>query len=42
MDEVQVQAVNIANGTNLPETPTLLFEFVGTGELCFFSMFPNL
>uniref|UniRef100_A0A7C9A2I1 D-lactate dehydrogenase (cytochrome) n=2 Tax=Opuntia streptacantha TaxID=393608 RepID=A0A7C9A2I1_OPUST len=30
MDEVQVQAVNIANGTNLPETPTLLFEFVGT------------
>lgn len=30
MDEVQVRAVNIANGSNLPETPTLLFEFVGT------------
>ncbi|XP_021776022.1 D-lactate dehydrogenase [cytochrome], mitochondrial-like [Chenopodium quinoa] len=30
MDEVQVKAINIANGSNLPETPTLLFEFVGT------------
>ncbi|KNA15660.1 hypothetical protein SOVF_096160, partial [Spinacia oleracea] len=30
MDEVQVRAINIANGSNLPETPTLLFEFVGT------------
>ncbi|GAB2295768.1 hypothetical protein Dimus_029923 [Dionaea muscipula] len=30
MDEVQVRAVNIANGKNLPEVPTLLFEFVGT------------
>ncbi|KAL9247065.1 hypothetical protein vseg_020536 [Gypsophila vaccaria] len=30
MDEVQVRAINIANGTNLPEKPTLLFEFVGT------------
>lgn len=33
MDEVQVRAINIANGKNLPETPTLLFEFIGTGEL---------
>lgn len=30
MDEVQVRAINIANGSNLPEIPTLLFEFVGT------------
>lgn len=32
MDEVQVKAVNIANGKNLPEAPTLMFEFIGTGE----------
>ncbi|KAH9626761.1 hypothetical protein KSS87_022075 [Heliosperma pusillum] len=30
LDEVQVKAINIANGSNLPEKPTLLFEFVGT------------
>ncbi|CAL5435775.1 unnamed protein product [Camellia sinensis] len=30
LDEVQVKAVNIANGKNLPETPTLMFEFIGT------------
>lgn len=30
MDEVQVRALNVANGSNLPETPTVLFEFVGT------------
>ncbi|XP_015869954.2 D-lactate dehydrogenase [cytochrome], mitochondrial [Ziziphus jujuba] len=30
MDEVQVRAINNANGKNLPETPTLLFEFIGT------------
>ncbi|KAK9715923.1 hypothetical protein RND81_06G198900 [Saponaria officinalis] len=30
LDEVQMRALNIANGTNLPENPTLLFEFVGT------------
>ncbi|GMH29434.1 hypothetical protein Nepgr_031277 [Nepenthes gracilis] len=30
MDEVQVRAINIANGINLPEAPTLLFEFIGT------------
>ncbi|KAL5808546.1 hypothetical protein ACOSQ3_029237 [Xanthoceras sorbifolium] len=30
LDEVQVRAVNIANGKNLPEFPTLMFEFIGT------------
>ncbi|KAL7198021.1 hypothetical protein ACSBR2_020524 [Camellia fascicularis] len=30
LDEVQVKAVNIANGKNLPEAPTLMFEFIGT------------
>ncbi|XP_057467623.1 D-lactate dehydrogenase [cytochrome], mitochondrial isoform X2 [Actinidia eriantha] len=30
LDEVQVKAVNVANGKNLPEVPTLMFEFVGT------------
>ncbi|XP_058204354.1 D-lactate dehydrogenase [cytochrome], mitochondrial [Rhododendron vialii] len=30
LDEVQVKAINIANGRNLPEVPTLMFEFVGT------------
>ncbi|KDO70743.1 hypothetical protein CISIN_1g0082522mg, partial [Citrus sinensis] len=30
LDEVQVRAVNIANGKNLPELPTLMFEFIGT------------
>ncbi|CAI0402433.1 unnamed protein product [Linum tenue] len=30
LDEVQVKAVNIANGKNLPELPTLMFEFTGT------------
>ncbi|RWW87747.1 hypothetical protein BHE74_00003402 [Ensete ventricosum] len=32
LDEVQVKAINIANGKNLPEVPTLMFEFIGTGE----------
>lgn len=32
LDEVQVKAVNVANGKNLPELPTLMFEFIGTGE----------
>lgn len=32
LDEVQVRAVNIANGKNFPELPTLMFEFIGTGE----------
>ncbi|XP_022843554.1 D-lactate dehydrogenase [cytochrome], mitochondrial-like isoform X1 [Olea europaea var. sylvestris] len=30
MDEVQVRAINLANGKNLPEVPTLMFEFIGT------------
>ncbi|KAL6575114.1 hypothetical protein OROMI_012399 [Orobanche minor] len=30
LDEVQVRAINIANGKNLPEAPTLMFEFIGT------------
>jgi hypothetical protein len=32
MDEVQVRAINIANDKNLPEFPTLMFEFIGTGK----------
>ena len=32
MDEVQVKAINIANGKDLPEIPTLMFEFIGTGK----------
>lgn len=30
LDEVQVHSLNIANGKDLPEFPTLMFEFVGT------------
>ncbi|KAH0971841.1 hypothetical protein GBA52_023997 [Prunus armeniaca] len=30
LDEVQMRAINIANGKSLPETPTLMFEFIGT------------
>ncbi|OWM82618.1 hypothetical protein CDL15_Pgr002193 [Punica granatum] len=30
LDEVQVKAINLANGKNLPEVPTLMFEFIGT------------
>ncbi|KAK7273707.1 hypothetical protein RIF29_14766 [Crotalaria pallida] len=30
LDEVQVKAINIANGKNFPESPTLMFEFIGT------------
>ncbi|KAB1222504.1 D-lactate dehydrogenase [cytochrome], mitochondrial [Morella rubra] len=30
LDEVQVRAINVANGKNLPESPTLMFEFIGT------------
>ncbi|KZV48985.1 FAD-linked oxidases family protein isoform 1 [Dorcoceras hygrometricum] len=30
LDEVQVRAINVANGKALPEAPTLLFEFIGT------------
>ena len=31
LDEVQVKAINITNGKNFPECPTLMFEFIGTG-----------
>lgn len=27
-----MKAINNANGKNLPETPTLMFEFIGTGS----------
>ncbi|KAH6802957.1 FAD-linked oxidases family protein, partial [Perilla frutescens var. frutescens] len=30
LDEVQVRAINLGNGKNLPEVPTLMFEFIGT------------
>ncbi|GLJ31210.1 hypothetical protein SUGI_0625540 [Cryptomeria japonica] len=30
LDEVQVHAINEANGKDLPEAPTLMFEFIGT------------
>ncbi|XP_010058689.2 D-lactate dehydrogenase [cytochrome], mitochondrial [Eucalyptus grandis] len=30
LDEVLMKAVNLANGKNLPELPTLMFEFIGT------------
>ncbi|KAH7661631.1 D-lactate dehydrogenase (cytochrome) protein [Dioscorea alata] len=30
LDEVQMKAINVANGKNLPEVPTLMFEFIGT------------
>ncbi|KAL5708939.1 D-lactate dehydrogenase (cytochrome) [Ranunculus cassubicifolius] len=30
LDEVQIKAINIANGKSLPELPTLMFEFIGT------------
>lgn len=32
LDEVQIRAINLANDKNLPEVPTLMFEFVGTGK----------
>ncbi|EPS69587.1 hypothetical protein M569_05175 [Genlisea aurea] len=30
LDEIQMKAINVANGKNLPELPTLMFEFIGT------------
>ncbi|VVB13471.1 unnamed protein product [Arabis nemorensis] len=30
LDEVQIRALNMANGKNLTEAPTLMFEFIGT------------
>lgn len=39
LDEVQIKASNMASGKNLPEVPTLMFEFIGTGNcsssICF-------
>ena len=32
LDEVIIRALNMANGKNLKEVPTLMFEFIGTGE----------
>lgn len=42
LDEVQVKAVNVANGKNLPEVPTLMFEFIGTGQTSSFLMMNNM
>ncbi|KAK9122985.1 hypothetical protein Sjap_012587 [Stephania japonica] len=39
LDEVQVKAINIANGKNLPEVPTLMFEFIGTGLISTVTLF---
>ena len=33
LDEVQIKAINTANGKSLPEVPTLMFEFIGTGDI---------
>lgn len=41
LDEVQIRAINIANGKNLPETPTLMLEFIGTGEFEYFESVIN-
>ncbi|MED6224922.1 hypothetical protein PIB30_088869 [Stylosanthes scabra] len=30
MSGIQIKAINVANGKNLPEFPTLMFEFIGT------------
>ena len=36
LDEVQIKAINVANGKNLPEVPTLMFEFIGTGNATYY------
>lgn len=36
LDEVQIRAINMANGRNLPEVPTLMFEFIGTGNITYY------
>ena len=38
LDEVQIRALNMANGKSLPEVPTLMFEFVGTGNATSYMM----
>lgn len=35
LDEMMMNAINIANGKNYPTEPTLMFEFVGTGLFTF-------
>lgn len=42
LDEVQVRAINVANGKSLPEVPTLMFEFIGTGYCYIFFYRLNL
>ncbi|XP_077245219.1 FAD-linked oxidases family protein isoform X2 [Tasmannia lanceolata] len=51
LDEVQIKAINIANGKNFPEVPTLMFEFVGTDPIfepfpcwynCYYCSLPSL
>jgi D-lactate dehydrogenase (cytochrome) len=32
LDEVMMKGINVATGRKLPEKPTLMFEFVGSGE----------
>uniref|UniRef100_A0A699JRC4 D-lactate dehydrogenase [cytochrome], mitochondrial n=1 Tax=Tanacetum cinerariifolium TaxID=118510 RepID=A0A699JRC4_TANCI len=32
LDKVQVKAVNLANGKDMPETPTLMLDFIGTDD----------
>lgn len=42
LDEVQIRAINMANGKNLTEVPTLMFEFIGTGDdASYFLYFPS-
>ena len=36
LDEVQIRAINMENGKNLPEVPTLMFEFIGTGNVNYY------
>ncbi|MFS7896991.1 putative D-lactate dehydrogenase (cytochrome) [Helianthus anomalus] len=38
LDEVQVKAINLANGKELPEFPTLMFELIGTSNLFLFEL----
>ena len=38
LDEVQIKAINMANGKNLPEVPTLMFEFIGTGNATYYTI----
>jgi hypothetical protein len=36
LDEVQIKAINMANGKNFPEVPTLMFEFIGIGNATYY------